>query len=110
MGGECAGRAGDVEDAKQLTVGRVMDWRGGAGPPLHVTAEVLGGVDLNGLPRSNGGTDSVGANIRLVPAAAPFEMHAAAVIAGTCVTRGLKNQTRGVSEDKHRVCLAQEGA
>ena len=98
---ERPGRPGDVEDAEQLTVGRVMDRGGGAGPTLHVTAEVLECVNLHGLPRCDGGSDGVGANIGLVPTTAALEVHAATVIAGTCVSGGLKNETRGVCEDKH---------
>src|SRR5579859_4730136 len=107
---ERSGRPGDVEDAEQLAVGWVINRRGGTGPTLHVTAEVLKGVNLHRLPRGDGGSDGVGANISLVPATATFEMHAAAVVTGPWVSGGLKNQPRGIRENEHRVRLAQERA
>src|ERR1700677_4425734 len=47
LGVEGAGRARNIHDAKQLSIGWIVNRNGGTGPSLHLGAEMLRTMNLN---------------------------------------------------------------
>ena len=105
---ERPGRAGDVHDAQHRAVEGMAHRGGGAGPGLHLAAEVLGRVDLDGRLGGDGGADGVGADLRLAPSPAPLQLDRVPEVQGAGVAAGVQHDAGRVGEDGHGVGAGEE--
>ncbi len=105
---EGACRAGDIDHAEQFAVTGIVNRNGGAGPALHLRAEMFGAVNLHRLGFRHGGADGVGADVGFAPASAVFQVNGAAGVDDPGVSLGIDDQPGGVGEDHHGIGVAQE--
>jgi len=71
---------------------------------------MLGSVDLHRFQRRNGGSDGVCPNIRLLPAPTLFKVDQVAKIDGAWITRCLKDESRWIRDNDHRVRFGKKEA
>ncbi|MCP1745130.1 hypothetical protein J2R73_007764 [Bradyrhizobium japonicum] len=96
---EGACRTRDVDHAKQLAIGRVMNRDSSASPPLHLRAEMLCTVNLDRLRFRYRGANRVGADVGLAPATSVFEMDCAAGVDDPVVALRIDDQPTRIGED-----------
>src|SRR5437763_5913743 len=89
-------RARYIDHAQQFTIGRVVKLNGSAGPPLHLRAEMLCAMDLDGFRFRYRSADSVGADVGLAPAPSMFQMNRATGVNNPVIALGIDDQSGGI--------------
>src|SRR6185503_15106067 len=96
---------GDVHNAKQFAIGRIVDRDRSTGPALHLRAKMLSAPDLNGFRFRDRSADSVGSNVGLAPASSMFQVNRATGVNDPVIALGIDDQAAGICEDHDRICI-----
>src|SRR5580693_9424031 len=100
----------DINHAQKPTVVWMPNRGGRTGPNTNFAAEMLHSVDLYRFQRGNGGSDRVCPNVCLPPTSALFKVDQVPKIDRARISRGLKDKSRWVGENDHRVRFGKKKA
>src|ERR1700736_4965853 len=107
---KCPHRSRDIDYAQQLTVVWMPNRGSRTGPNANFAAEMLHSVDLYRFRQGNGGSDGVCPNVCLLPTSALFKVDQVPKIDSARISRSLKDKSRWVCENDHRVRFGKKKA
>src|SRR4029077_17801332 len=107
---KCSHGPRDINYAQQLTVVWMPNRGSRTSPNANFAAEMLHSVDLYRFQRGNGGSDRVCPNVCLPPTSALFKVAQVPKIDRARISRSLKDKSRWVCENDHRVRFGKKKA